>query len=339
MELFFLGTSSGVPSKGRNVSGIALCRANSKSWCLVDCGEASQHQLLHLPLSLSQLDTLLITHLHGDHCYGLPGLLASASMQGRSAPLRLVGPADLWPWLQATCTYTHLHLSFALEFHPLESLQAPLMLAEFELSACPLAHRVPSYAYAFCEKRLPGKLDEAKLRHAGIPAGPLWGQLHRGEQVEWQGQHYHGHDFILSPRAPRRVIISGDNAEPSCLAPLLPADLLVHEATYSEEVLAKVGPGPMHCSAARIARYAGQAGIPNLLLTHFSPRYQRPSGPLSIQALQQEAAAVYAGRLLLAEDLRHYRLTPEGQLERGESYRPRALKTGPDVPGSLPESG
>ncbi|WP_366941568.1 MBL fold metallo-hydrolase [uncultured Kushneria sp.] len=112
MQLRFLGTSAGVPTRTRNVSALALIPERQRRWYLIDCGEGIQHQLMHTPLSLARLEAVLITHIHGDHCYGLPGLLASASMAGRRAALTVVGPRAVRDYLEALKATTGLHLGF-----------------------------------------------------------------------------------------------------------------------------------------------------------------------------------------------------------------------------------
>src|SRR5690606_5869892 len=159
MRLTFLGTSSGTPTRSRNVSGLAINRKNRKEWFLVDCGEGTQHQILRTAYSLSRLSAVFITHVHGDHCYGLPGLLSSASMQGRSKPLPIVAPIALHEFLRVAFETTKVELSFHIEFVAVENLLEPLEIDGFAVTRIPLSHRVPSYAYRFEETRLPRKLD------------------------------------------------------------------------------------------------------------------------------------------------------------------------------------
>ncbi|MEY4562043.1 MAG: hypothetical protein RLZZ618_1320, partial [Pseudomonadota bacterium] len=109
MDLLFLGTSSGTPTKTRNVTGLALIEEQGRQWFLIDCGEGTQHQLLRTGLSVNDLATVFITHVHGDHCYGLPGLLASAGMHGRRTPLTVIAPLGVEAWWQATVQHTQLH--------------------------------------------------------------------------------------------------------------------------------------------------------------------------------------------------------------------------------------
>jgi ribonuclease Z len=315
MEFQFLGTSSGTPSKTRNVSGLAL-RGPGGGWSLVDCGEGTQHRILHTTLSLHDLRAIFITHLHGDHCYGLPGLLASAGMLNRSAPLALVGPPPLWDFLRGVMATSELGLPFALDFIPIDNLADNAILPDLAVDAIALSHRVPSWAYRFTERTVERKLDADRLCAAGVNPGPVWGRLQAGLDARLDdGRTLRAADWLLPPRKARTVIVGGDNDNPGLLLEAArTADVLVHEATYTEEVLQKVGPGPMHSSALRVARMAAEAGLPNLVLTHFSPRYQDGEGPLSMAALEAEARGAYDGNLFLARDFDRYVLERDGRL-------------------------
>jgi len=315
MEFQFLGTSSGTPSKTRNVSGLAL-RGPGGAWSLVDCGEGTQHRILHTPLSLHDLRAIFITHLHGDHCYGLPGLLASAGMLNRTAPLALVGPPALRTFIDGVMATSELGLPYPLEFIASDDLAGTPVLPDLAVDAIALSHRMPCWAYRFTERTVERKLDAARLRAAGIAPGPAWGELQQGvNAVLDDGRVLHAADWLLAPRKARTVIVGGDNDTPDLLLEAArTAEVLIHEATYTEEVLLKVGPGPMHSSALRVARMAQEARLPNLVLTHFSPRYQDGDGPLSMGALEAEARSRYGGSLFLARDFDRYVLDRGGVL-------------------------
>jgi len=312
MNLLFLGTSAGVPTKSRNVSSIALRESKGKGWYLIDCGEGTQHQVLHTKLSFHSLEAILITHVHGDHCYGLPGILASAGMGGRKTPLTIVAPAGIKAWLEATCEATQLCLPFALEF--IDSDELPSV--EFESIAVTthrLSHRAPSYAYGFTETKVDAALDVDKLAQKGVPRGPLWGQLKQGFDVEFAGEQLKSHDYLIFKHKPRKVVIAGDNDQPDLLLEACAgAQVLVHEATYTEEMAQKAG-DVGHSYAKLVATFAESAQLPNLVLTHFSPRYQlHPLASPSIEDIRKEAQRVYSGSLYLARDFGEYTLDKSG---------------------------
>lgn len=319
MEFQFLGTSSGTPTKSRNVSGLALRASNARQWHLVDCGEGTQHRILFTNLSLATLGAIFITHIHGDHCYGLPGLLASAGLQNRSERLTLVGPQGIKQFLDGVMQSTQLRLPYQIHFIDIEATRSITVLDDFNVQAAPLSHRVPSYAYSFTEKTVEARLDTAKLHGDKIPAGPLYGQIQRGDDVTLpDGRVIHAKDYLLPSRKPRKIIVAGDNDTPGLLAHEAQyADVLIHESTYTESVLNKVGPGPQHSSAKRVAQFAADAGIPNLVLTHFSSRYQDPEkSGLSLADVEAEAKTSYNGRLFLANDFDRYALDKAGILSK-----------------------
>lgn len=315
MDLQFLGTSSGVPTKARNVSATAVIEASGKSWYLVDCGEGTQHQLLHTSLSMRDLRGIFITHVHGDHCYGLPGLLASAGMSGRSEPLELIMPLALHEWLRLSLAVSQTYLPFELHLLAVETLQ-DWRSAQVAVTTVELSHRVPSYGFVFTEINPEPRLDTDRLQADGIPRGPLWGDLAHGRQVEHEGRVLDTLTYLKASRAARRIVVSGDNDSPALLAEAAKgADVLVHEATFTEPVLQRSQSNFGHSTAAAVAQFAEAAGVPNLVLTHFSARYQdNPQRSPSIDDVRQEAQAHYSGQLTLARDLQRYHLGKDGLL-------------------------
>jgi ribonuclease Z len=317
MDLVFLGTSSGTPTKQRNVTALALVADSGKGWYLVDCGEATQHQLLHTPLSLNNLRAICITHVHGDHCFGLPGLLASAAMAGRTAALPIIAPQGIEAWIRATLELTTTFLPFALEFIPTESFGS-WQDTQWAVHSTPLSHRVPSYAYSFTELQVEPHLDTTQLAADGVPQGPIWGRLKQGEDVVHAGRTLRSADYLSYPHPARKIVVGGDNDTPALVHTLCQgAQVLVHEATYTQAVADRSGAGYQHSAAARVASFAESAGLPHLVLTHFSPRYQFDPGlSPSIADIQAEAAAAYAGQLFLAEDFARFRLERSGRFTR-----------------------
>ncbi len=318
METQFLGTSSGMPTKTRNVSALAIRSLGSKHWCLIDCGEGTQHRILHTNLSLTKLQAIFITHVHGDHCYGFPGLLASAGMLNRAEHLFIVGPPGIQHFTQCVLDTTQLRLPYLLKFISVEDAPRTQVLPDFDVQATALSHRVPSFAYSFSEKAVENRLDVAKLESDGIPRGPDWGRIQQGNDVAIPGgRTVRARDYLLPPRKQRKIIVGGDNDMPDLLATeARTAEVLIHEATYTEDMLNKVGPNPQHSSARKVAQFANNAKIRNLVLTHFSPRYQEQEGGLPLSDVEAEARAVYQGNLFLANDLDRYILDRQGILAK-----------------------
>lgn len=341
LKLTFLGTSAGVPTKQRNVTALAIECLNpyssgasqhpkkSRPWLLIDCGEGTQQQLLHTKLSLHQLAAICITHVHGDHCYGLPGLLASAAMSGRRESLTLIAPKAVATLLEAITAPTELYLPFAINFMAIEELLSPdnegngqvsISLDsqhQLDIDITLLSHRVASHAFGITQTIHHRTLDTDKLLAQGIPASALWGKLQQGEDViTEEGQQLCAVDYVNDDLSRTRVVVAGDNDTPACLTDaLIDTDLLVHEATYTHEVLTKIqakNPNfdPMHSSAQLVGKFAQDIGLKNLILTHFSARYQSFDNPNSSTAnmghIRLDAQSVYQGNLWLAADFAQY---------------------------------
>jgi ribonuclease Z len=318
IHFYFLGTSSGVPTKTRNVTGLALRPSHKKRWFLIDCGEGTQHRLQHAGLTLHDLSAVFITHMHGDHTLGLPGLLSTASMNGRTAPLTLVGPAPLIEWWQATERLTDSHLTYPLNFVAVEPQAKVYEHEGIVVTRHALEHRIPSYAYRFAVRYEGQRLRSDALAAAGLPKGPLWGELMKGLPVSHDGKTFHPDDWLEQLAHQAAAIVAGDNATPSVLHDACKdAQVLVHESTYLQALLDKVGPGPMHSSAKLLAEFAQAAQLPNLIMTHLSARYHLAEGEAQVL---DEARAHYNGSLHLADDGDVFRLEADGRLVRQESF-------------------
>ena len=314
-KLTFLGTSSGVPTKNRNVTGLAVHPTGSRDWWLVDCGEGTQQRLQHCPLTLHELAGICITHVHGDHSYGLPGLLASAAMGGRTRPLLLIAPLAIKAWLDATMLHTELFLPYPLVHVDVAAEPLVHTASGLRITRHCLSHRAPSVGFRFAAESVRWRLDSAALRARGVLRGPLWGQLQAGQDVTLDdGSLLAAADYRIAEVARAAIVIGGDNDTPALLADACQdAQLLVHEATYTEAVLQKVGPGPTHSSVQRVAQFASEQALPNLILTHFSARYDNPAGMAELEA---EARRHYGGQLHLAQDLASYELGLDGVVRK-----------------------
>jgi ribonuclease Z len=315
LKLTFLGTSAGVPTKHRNVTALAVQPGLNRDWWLVDCGEATQHRLQHLPLTVHELAGICITHVHGDHSYGLPGLLASAAMTGRRRPLILIAPRAIKEWLDATMLHTELYLPYPIIHIDVAEGQLVHEETGLRIERHVLSHRAASVAFRFAVESSKWKLDTDALRARAVAPGPQWGTLHAGQDVTLpDGSVLKADDFRVLQVERGVVVIGGDNETPALLWDACEtAQVLVHEATYTEETLQKIGPGPTHSSAQGVARFAAERGLPNLVLTHFSPRYDSRAG---VAELEAEARLHYGGRLHMAEDFASYELDADGVLRR-----------------------
>jgi len=317
MEFTFLGTSAGTPTRSRNVTGLALCRSGPKPWYLIDCGEGTQHQLMRTRYSVMQLRAIFITHIHGDHTFGLPGLLTSASMLGRTEPLDVIAPEQVQKFISAVIDNSDSSLSYPLNFINSEVADFCWQDDHFKVTNVALSHRVPCRAFVFTEINLERKLRQDKLLKDGITAGPHWGDLQRGRDVLLEdGRLLKSDDYTHTPRTARKLIVGGDNDTPELLKGASDGThVLIHEATYTQDVADRVGPWPQHSSAQQVARFAQNVQLPNLVLTHFSSRYQSyPGGTPHINQLAAEALQHYKGQLFLAKDFDTYQLGTDLQL-------------------------
>lgn len=331
LKFHFLGTSSAAPTRQRNVSGLAVQRGPGSDWILVDAGEGTQHQVRRARLSMHDLSAICITHVHGDHCYGLPGLLASASMAGRKKALTIVAPLPVWQWLETTRQCTDLHLSYAINHIDVALVGTVWNAPGLSVTRHALLHRVPSFAFRFVARDVRSTLRVDALRAAGVPPGPQWHTLQRGIDIVFENKVFCAADYVDTERHQVAAVIGGDNADPYLLRESCQdAQLLVHEATYTQELLEKIGPGPMHSSAQGVAQFAQSVALPNLILTHLSARYHNAEGEAAI--LAEAKTHFFAGNTWLAQDGDTFELTRDGQLH----HRPAWDESGGLRPGAAP---
>jgi ribonuclease Z len=270
LRIVFLGTSSGTPSRDRNVSAVAI--ALDRRLILFDCGEGTQHRLQAAPVKSGAIEAIFISHLHGDHVYGLPGLLATLSMNGRERPLDLVGPPALREYIEAT-----LRTSFHNPMFEVRVSEPPYRGDGFRVEAALLEHSVPCLGYLFIEDDHLGKFDVGKARALGYEPGPVYTELIRA-----------GDTRVLGPSRPGRRIAYCTDTRPVAAAVQLArgAGVLIHESTYGQELTAEAHER-FHSTAGGAARIAAEAGVQRLLLTHFSTRYG------DVTPLVEQARAIF----------------------------------------------
>lgn len=308
MELLFLGTGAGMPTSRRNVTSIALRFLDRGAFWLFDCGEGTQHQLMKTPLKLGKLEKLWITHLHGDHLFGLPGLLTSRAHQGATAPLTVFGPPGLQSFIDTALSVSQSRLGYELTVIEAEGDYWPgtdgaLYEDErYRIFAARLDHRITSYGYRIEEKDFPGRLNDAKLAALGVPPGPVYGQLKRGHTVTLDnGLVLRPEDFVAPPVPGRIVAIMGDTRFCEQAVRLAAgADVLVHEATFGRD-LDELARRYRHATTRDAAEVARQAGVGTLIVTHLSSRYQEDGGQSLLQETREDFANAY-----VAEDFWGY---------------------------------
>lgn len=304
MQLTFLGTSSGVPTRARNVSAIALRLPQRAEFWLFDCGEGTQHQLLRSELKTSQLRRIFVTHMHGDHIFGLMGLMASCGLAGNVDRLDIYGPRPLGDYLEACRQYSQTHVSYPVRVHQ----NKPGLLYEdddFVVSCGPLKHRIPATGYCIQEKDRPGRFDIELAKALNIPSGPVYGRLKAGETVVLaDGRSIDGTQLCGPIQRGRKVVYCTDTMFcEGAIALAEGADLLVHEATFADEDKDQAVQS-QHSTATMAAQVALAAGVKQLILTHFSPRYA-PGNSLTLVDLLAEAQAIFPNTIL-AQDFMVY---------------------------------
>ncbi|ABM72717.1 Metallo-beta-lactamase superfamily enzyme [Prochlorococcus marinus str. MIT 9515] len=282
MNVTFLGTSSGVPTLTRNVSSLALKLSQTAEVWLFDCGEGTQHQLMKSNIKSSQIKKIFITHMHGDHIYGLPGLLATLGLSGNSNGIELYGPSELKFFVLSALKSSYCKLSFPLRFKEVEDKASfnKILFENDKLKvhcAC-LKHRLPAYGYRVSEKDKPGIFDIKKATDLNIPPGPIYSELQAGKTVKLKdGRSFNGQEFCGPPRKGESFVYCTDTVfSESAINLSKNADLLVHESTFSKED-EKMAYEKLHSTTIMAAKTALLANAKKLIITHISPRYTQKS--------------------------------------------------------------
>lgn len=290
MELLFLGTNAGMPIRDRNVTSIAikLCENGGSFW-MVDCGEGTQHQLLKTPLKLNRLNKLFITHLHGDHVFGLPGLLSSRSSLGGTERLDIYGPNGLRELVETSLGITETYLGFPLN---IVEIQEGMIVEDEDMTvvAAKLDHRIESYGYRMVERERTGALNAQWLAEMEVPPGPVYRELKSGKDVTLDdGRVIRSAEAVGKPLPGRIITILGDTRPCDNAVKLGEgADVLVHEATFAHEMADKAHEYG-HSTALQAAQIAHAAGAGRLFITHFSSRYKQED----LAELVAEARSVF----------------------------------------------
>jgi len=285
MRLTFLGTAGSWPTKERSASAVALDLESEL--VLLDCGEGTQRQFFQSSASFMRVRRIFITHFHGDHFLGLPGLVQSMSLNHRETPLDIYGPPDAEEMVGRALRLGYFQLRFPVEVHALTP-GSTVELEGYRVKTARAEHPVPSLAYRIEEGTKRGRFDAARAHELGIH-GPDFARLEAGESVRAGGRLVRPEELLGPPRPGRSVVYSGDSAPSDAITRLADrATVLVHEATAANE-LEKEANVWGHSSARQAAECARVAGVGALFLTHFSARYKE------LEPLEEEARVVFAG--------------------------------------------
>jgi ribonuclease Z len=262
--VFFAGTGGSQPTPRRGLPAAVIRRGGDR--ILIDCGEGTQRQLVS-SIGLADLDEIFITHLHADHWLGLPGLLKTFDLRSRDQPLTVHGPRGIGQLIADLMRHAG-RTGYDLYVDEIGSGQT-LERDGYEISAVPVAHRGTAYAYVLAELERPGVFDPQAARDAGVPEGPAWGRLQRGQHVDGVAP-----EAVMGPsRRGRKLVFSGDTRPCDALRRAAQgADLLVHEGTFAiDEAERAFETG--HSTASQAAGIARDAGVALLALNHISIRY------------------------------------------------------------------
>jgi ribonuclease Z len=283
LDVVFLGTSGSVPTATRGPSSLLVRRGGER--ILFDCGEGTQRQLLRSGIGLVELREVFITHFHADHYLGLPGMLKTFALRGRELPLTVYGPPGLTELFESLRRIFG-KLTYRLELEELRPGDS-LERGDYRLLAFAVRHAVSGNGYALAENPRPGRFDVQEARKLGVPEGPLWGRLQRGETVELaDGTAVAPEQVLGAARLGRKLVLTGDTRPArSVLEAAIEADLLVHDATFGSDEKERAEETG-HSTAADAAELARVAGVRMLALTHLSNRYFGPE-------ILREARAVF----------------------------------------------
>jgi ribonuclease Z len=277
----FLGTGAATPTVDRNVAGLAVQREGEM--ILFDCGEGNQRQMMRFGVGFSFTE-IFFTHYHADHILGVTGLLRTMGLQDRTAPVTLFGPRGAQRVLGAAISLGIERNKFPVEINEVKPGDR-LRREQYDIVVFETEHRPDTVGFALAEHTRLGRFNPDRARELGVPEGPLWGRLHKGETIVLEdGRSIAPADLVGVPRRGRTLVYSGDT-RPSLgvVEAARGADLLIHEATFGSDELERAKETG-HSTAAEAARVAVEAGVRRLVLTHISPRYTRDAPELLAEA-------------------------------------------------------
>ncbi len=294
IRVVFLGTSGSVPTLKRSLPSVVI-QCPKELW-MFDCGENTQRQMMQAKVSFHKKLKVFLTHLHGDHVLGLPGVLQTMALMDRKESVAVYGPPGIKDFLVCTKETLNFGLTFPVEITEILGEGTILDEEDYTLTAARSNHAVDSYAYAFVEKPRPGKFYPKKAQALGVPKGELWSKLQSGEEITLpDGRAVNPSEVMGPPRAGRKIVYTGDTRPFEAFAKFAAdANLVIHESTFDDSLAEKAALDG-HSTPSQAAQEAKAANAKRLVLTHISARY--PDASL----LLEQAKKVFANSLL-AED-------------------------------------
>ena len=293
MKLVFLGTSAAQPTIERGMT--CICLVLDKEILMFDAGEGAQIAFQKAKLGWNKKMKIFVTHLHGDHCVGILGLLQTMSLQNRTESLDIFGPPGIDEFLAANLKILNFGLTFPVR---IIKIKEGLVFDDsaYEIHVCEAEHSIPAYSYLFAEKDRPGKFYPEKAKQMGVPEGELWHELQSGKEVKVGEKTIKPSDVMGEKRSGRKIGISGDTRPTKKLEEFFRGcDYITFDSTYSDTLRDKAKEN-YHSTSVEAAELAKRAGVSNLILTHFSARYD------DAEELVKEAKAIH-GSAIAAKDL------------------------------------
>ncbi|MBS7633423.1 ribonuclease Z [Candidatus Bathyarchaeota archaeon] len=268
----FLGTAGSIPTPKRSLPAILIQRENEQ--IMFDCGEGVQRQMIKAKTGFHKKMKIFITHMHGDHVLGLPGLLQTMTLLDRKRKLEIYGPAGITGFLECIRETVQFVLTFPIEIFEIKKPGVVCDEKEYIVEAAWANHVIPSFAYVFTEKIRPGYFYPEKAKKLGIPEGPLWSRLQHGQEVTLpNGKVVKPEEVLGKPRLGRKIVYTGDTSSVENLGKFgADADLLIYDSTLDDS-LADKAEEDGHSTPSQAARAAKKIGAKVLVLTHISARY------------------------------------------------------------------
>ena len=306
-KVIFLGTGGGMPTTVRNVASVALVFGNGDFW-LFDCGEGTQQQLQRADLKISKLKKIFISHLHGDHLFGLPGLLATRGLQGIRSKIKIFGPAGMDHYLKKCFDYSRTYIPYQYLIYPIQKknfLTKKILWKkeDYSVFCAVLNHQIDSFGYAVLERKVKRNIMVDQLKKIGIFPGPIYKDIkEKCEIILKDGQILKTADFVKESLMTRKICYCGDTM--FCQNAVIlarDADLLIHEATFSSQEKIEANKS-FHSTIEDAVKVAQAARVKKLALNHISPRYQNLPGDLETRIKHWQRVAEKHPEIVLAED-------------------------------------